>query len=70
MPKRKQAEASTIALTGTAGFVGSSLLRELENDPRYKRIIAIDFRKPPFETKKTKFYRLAPKEAPAPSQPL
>lgn len=57
MPKRKQAEASTIALTGTAGFVGSSLLRELENDPRYKRIIAIDFRKPPFETRKTKFYR-------------
>lgn len=58
MSKRKTSTASTIALTGTAGFVGSSLLRELENDPRYKKIIAIDFRKPPFETRKTKFYRL------------
>ncbi len=47
----------TIALTGTAGFVGSQLLRALEEDPRYKKIIAIDYRKPPFETKKTKFYR-------------
>ena len=49
---------TTIALTGTAGFVGSSLLRELESDPKYKKIIAIDYRKPPLETKKTKFYRL------------
>jgi UDP-glucose 4-epimerase len=48
----------SIALTGTAGFVGSSLLRELERDPKYRRIIAIDHRKPPFETTKTKFYRL------------
>lgn len=47
----------TIALTGTAGFVGSALLRQLEKDPKYQRIIAIDHRKPPFETTKTKFYR-------------
>lgn len=53
------ASKGTIALTGTAGFVGSSLLRELEADPRYKHIVAIDHRKPPFETKKTKFYRLS-----------
>src|SRR3989338_6574118 len=58
MPRRKNPEEPVIALTGTAGFVGSCLLRELEKDPRYRKIVAIDHRKPPFETKKTKFYRL------------
>lgn len=57
MPRKKNSQ-STIAITGTAGFIGSSILRELDRDPRYKHLIAIDFRKPPFETKKTKFYRL------------
>ncbi len=58
MARKKNSEGPVIALTGTAGFVGSCLLRELEKDPRYRKIVAIDFRKPPFETKKTKFYRL------------
>lgn len=61
MPKKKAsrttANGTSIALTGTAGFVGSQLLRALEDDSRYSQIIAIDYRKPPFETKKTKFYR-------------
>jgi UDP-glucose 4-epimerase len=47
-----------IALTGTAGFIGSSLLRSLEGDAKYKKIIALDNRKPPLELKKTKFYRI------------
>ncbi len=58
MSKKKNSKTGTIALTGTAGFIGSSLLQELENDPHFRHIVAIDTRKPPFETKKTKFYRL------------
>ncbi len=61
MSKRKEKESKTsrpvVALTGTAGFVGSSLLRELEKDDRYEKIIAFDLRRPPLDTKKTKFYR-------------
>ncbi len=57
MPKKKTSRKKTIALTGTAGFVGSSLLREIENDPQYENVIALDYRKPPFELRKTKFYR-------------
>lgn len=57
MPRKRAKNEAAIALTGTAGFVGSSLLRQLEKDPKHKRIIAIDHRKPPFETAKTKFYR-------------
>lgn len=56
--RRRKTRSETIAITGTAGFIGSSVLRELEGDPRFRNVIAIDFRKPPFETRKTKFYRL------------
>lgn len=56
MPPKKKKQV--VALTGTAGFLGSSLLRELEKDPNYRHIIALDNKKPPFEIKKTKFYRI------------
>ncbi len=47
-----------IAVLGTSGFIGKNILEELEKDPRVRHLIAIDRRKPSFETKKTKFYKL------------
>lgn len=55
--KRKPSHG-TVALTGTAGFLGSSLLRTLESNPRYPRVVAIDNKKPPFSIDKTKYYRV------------
>ncbi len=48
----------TIAVIGTSGFKGKSLLQALEKDRRIKKLIAIDRRKPPFEVKKAKFYKV------------
>src|SRR3990167_796001 len=54
LPLSKQ----TIAIIGTSGFKGKTLLQELEKDRRIKKLIAIDRRKPSFEIKKAKFYKL------------
>ncbi len=60
--KQKQPSPSAsrdkIAIIGTSGIHGSNILRMLEEDKTIKSIIAIDCRKPPFQTKKTKFYKL------------
>lgn len=48
----------TIVITGTSGFKGARLLKALEEDPRIKSIIAVDYKKPPVEIKKARFYKL------------
>ena len=54
LPLSKQ----TIAIIGTSGFKGRSLLQILEKDRRIKKLIAIDRKKPPIDIKKAKFYKL------------
>ncbi len=61
---RKKTKKSTIAdrvicIIGITGYKGRNILMALEKDPRVKQIIAIDRKKPNFQTKKTKFYRLS-----------
>ncbi len=58
-PKRRKSLPKTfppIALTGH-GYKGMTLLRWLEEDPRFPRIIFLDIQKPNQRLKKTKFIR-------------
>ncbi|OGQ08162.1 MAG: hypothetical protein A3G32_08450 [Deltaproteobacteria bacterium RIFCSPLOWO2_12_FULL_40_28] len=58
----------TVVITGTSSFKGSRLLRELENNPRIKNLVAIDKHKPQFSLKKARFYRLDLTETTADAQ--
>ncbi|MDO8527094.1 MAG: NAD-dependent epimerase/dehydratase family protein [Deltaproteobacteria bacterium] len=55
MHKPSKAGHSSIAITGTGSFLGSTLLKALEEDPRFHTILAIDKAKPPFKLKKAKW---------------
>lgn len=46
-----------IAVTG-GGYKGMALLRWLEHDPRFPRVIFLNEKRPKFLLKKTKFYRI------------
>ncbi len=60
--KEKNAAVSqrqgSIVLVGVCSFKGLNLLKQLEADPRYENVVAIDVREPRLALKKTKFYRL------------
>lgn len=47
-----------VALTGAHGFLGSEIIRRLEADRRYYKVVAFDLRKPEFPLEKTQFYKL------------
>jgi len=57
MSARKTQDKS-IVVVGARGFKGHNLLNILEKDPKYKRVIAIDHKRPSTSLKKTKFYKL------------
>ncbi|MBF0493391.1 MAG: NAD-dependent epimerase/dehydratase family protein [Deltaproteobacteria bacterium] len=56
--KHKPLQNRHIALIGTSGFKGRTLLKKLEADSKIKKLIVIDRKRPPFELKKAKFYKL------------
>ncbi|HEY3359603.1 MAG TPA: NAD-dependent epimerase/dehydratase family protein [Polyangia bacterium] len=51
-------EQRVVAVTGAHGFFGSQLIRRLEEDRRYYKILAIDIRKPEMSMDKTQFHRV------------
>src|SRR5262245_9678150 len=46
------------AVTGACSFVGAELIRRLEEDRRYYKVVAIDIRKPAFPLTKTQFHKI------------
>ncbi|MBX7148206.1 NAD-dependent epimerase/dehydratase family protein [bacterium] len=57
MPKTKVLKDKSIVITGTSSFKGMRVLKALEEDPRYTRIVALDKKKPSIPLKKTVYYK-------------
>src|SRR5262249_10292040 len=50
-------EGRVVAVTGARSFVGAELLKRLEEDPRYARVLAIDIRKPANPLEQTQYHK-------------
>jgi UDP-glucose 4-epimerase len=57
-PRAHDPQHRVIAVTGAAGFIGCETIKQLEEDRRYARILAIDIRKPGFPLDKTQFFKV------------
>src|SRR5215211_1527123 len=57
-------DGRVVAITGACTFLGTELIRRLEEDPRYTRVLALDVRPPPVplapgdRTAKTQFVKI------------
>ncbi len=51
-------DARVVAVTGACNFLGTELIKRLEEDRRYDRVIALDVRKPEIPLDKTEFHPL------------
>jgi UDP-glucose 4-epimerase len=56
--RRADPNARVVAVTGACTFLGSELIKRLEEDPRCARVLALDVRKPDLPMEKTAFYQL------------
>jgi UDP-glucose 4-epimerase len=51
-------EQRVVAVTGAYSFMGAELIKRLERDRRYYKVLAIDIRKPTFPMSKTQFHKI------------
>jgi UDP-glucose 4-epimerase len=51
-------ERRVVAVTGARSFIGAEVLKRLEEDRRYVKLLAFDLRKPDFPLDKTQFYKI------------
>jgi UDP-glucose 4-epimerase len=59
--RRPDADARVVALTGACTFLGTELIRRLEEDRRVVKVIALDVRQPPILSShalKTRFFKI------------
>src|SRR5579862_8727147 len=52
------AEQRVVAVTGPYSYIGAELIKRLERDRRYYKLIAVDVRKPTFAMHKTQFHKV------------
>src|SRR5262249_23911489 len=52
------ADQRVVAVSGAFSFMGAELVKRLENDRRYYKVLAIDIRKPSFPLSKTQFHKI------------
>lgn len=55
---RIRPEARVVAITGAHSFLGGELLRRLDADPRYVKLLAVDVRKPAAALRKAQFHKV------------
>jgi len=51
-------EQRVVAITGAYSFMGAELIKRLERDRRYYKVLAVDVRKPTFPLHKTQFHKV------------
>ncbi len=51
-------EQRVVALTGACGVLGTTLIRALEADDRYKKVVAFDLQEPDISLNKTRFHKV------------
>jgi len=56
--KRVDPEARVVAITGACNFLGTEVIKRIEEDRRYERVLALDIRKPEIPLDKTEFHQL------------
>lgn len=54
--RRADPDARVVAVTGACNFLGTELIKKLEEDRRYARVLALDIRKPDIPLEKTEFH--------------
>lgn len=54
----KKLNGHSIVLMGGSGFLGGQILKYLETNPKYSKVVVIDYKKPSITLKKTRYYKL------------